>query len=141
MSDECFAPTNPSYEHTPPPPPTQIRNMELACYFTHGQLQTPHLILTLRTALNMLYKMKNYRSAAAMARRLLDLAPSMEVAQQTRRLLQASEAATPHEDAHALAYDPRNPFEICAATYTPIYRLVNYFGCCSLSLCSFTLGS
>ncbi|VDP73129.1 unnamed protein product, partial [Schistosoma curassoni] len=100
----------------------QIRNAELACYFTHCRLETPHLILTLRTALNLLYKLKNYRSAATMARRLLDLAPSLEVAQQTRKILQACESVTPNEDSHALSYDPLNPFDICAATYTPIYR-------------------
>lgn len=59
-----------------------------------------------------------------MARRLLDLAPSLEVAQQTRKILQACESVTPNEDSHALSYDPLNPFDICAATYTPIYRLV-----------------
>ncbi|CAH8615494.1 unnamed protein product [Heterobilharzia americana] len=100
----------------------QIRNAELACYFTHCRLETPHLILTLRTALNLLYKLKNFRSAAAMARRLLDLAPSMDVAQQTRKILQACETAMPSEDSHTLSYDPLNPFEICAATYVPIYR-------------------
>lgn len=57
-----------------------------------------------------------------MARRLLDLGPSMEVAAQARKMLNACEMATPSEDAHQLAYDPRNPFEICAATYVPIYR-------------------
>ncbi|TPP57565.1 Coatomer subunit alpha [Fasciola gigantica] len=100
----------------------QIRSVELACYFTHCRLETPHLILTLRTATNALYKLKNYRSAAVMARRLLDLGPSMEVAAQVRKILNACEMATPNEDAHQLAYDPRNPFEICAATYVPIYR-------------------
>ncbi|KAF5397765.1 Coatomer subunit alpha [Paragonimus heterotremus] len=100
----------------------QIRNLELACYFTHCRLETPHLILTLRTALNLLYKLKNFRTAAIMARRLLDMAPSLEVANQTRKILQACEATSPMEDLHPLAYDPRNPFDICAATYVPIYR-------------------
>lgn len=100
----------------------QIRNVELACYFTHCRLETPHLILTLRTAVNLLYKLKNYRSAASMARRLLDLAPSMEVANQTRKIMQACDTANPSEDAHTLAYDPRNPFDICASSYVPIYR-------------------
>ncbi|CAL8073183.1 unnamed protein product [Calicophoron daubneyi] len=100
----------------------QVRNAELACYFTHCRLETPHLILTLRTAVNLLYKLKNYRSAAAMARRLLDLAPSIEVANQTRKILTACDAAPSGDDAHPLSYDPRNPFEICAATYVPIYR-------------------
>lgn len=62
-----------------------------------------------------------------MGYRLLDLAPSTDVAAQTRKILQACEAAPTQEDAHILTYDPLNPFEICAATYVPIYRLVQLY--------------
>lgn len=92
----------------------------MACYFTHMKLELPHLVLTLRTAVNLLFKLKNFRLAALMARRLLDLAPAPEVAEQTRKLLKVCD--TNATDAFELAYDPRNPFEVCAATYTPIYR-------------------
>uniref|UniRef100_U5EW24 Coatomer subunit alpha n=1 Tax=Corethrella appendiculata TaxID=1370023 RepID=U5EW24_9DIPT len=98
----------------------QKRLCELAAYFTHVSLQPVHQILTLRTALNMFYKLKNYKTAASFARRLLELGPRPEVAQQARKILQACEMNL--VDEHNLQYDEHNPFSICAITYKPIYR-------------------
>lgn len=98
----------------------QKRNCELAAYFTHCQLQSSHLILTLRTTLNLFFKIKNYKTAASFARRLLELGPKPEVSQQTRKILAACEK-TP-TDTHELKYDQHNPFDVCAASYVPIYR-------------------
>ena len=66
----------------------QKRSCEMAAYFTHSELQPIHQILTLRTALNLSFKLKNYRTASSFARRLLELGPKPEVAQQTRKILQ-----------------------------------------------------
>nr|XP_032523631.1 coatomer subunit alpha [Danaus plexippus plexippus] len=98
----------------------QIRTCEMAAYFTHCKLQPVHQILTLRTALNMFFKLKNYKTAASFARRLLELGPRPEVAQQARKILQACEK-TP-TDEHQLSYDEHNPFNICGISYKPIYR-------------------
>ncbi|KAJ0170762.1 hypothetical protein K1T71_013534 [Dendrolimus kikuchii] len=98
----------------------QKRTCEMAAYFTHCKLQPVHQILTLRTALNMFFKLKNYRTAASFARRLLELGPRPEVAQQARKILQACEK-TP-TDEHQLLYDEHNPFNICGISYKPIYR-------------------
>lgn len=98
----------------------QKRTCEMAAYFTHCKLQPVHQILTLRTALNMFFKLKNYRTAASFARRLLELGPRPEVAQQARKILQACEK-TP-TDEHQLLYDEHNPFTICGISYKPIYR-------------------
>jgi len=57
----------------------------MAAYFTHCNLQPVHLILTLRTALNLFFKLKNYKTAASFARRLLELGPNPQVAQQVER--------------------------------------------------------
>jgi hypothetical protein len=43
-------------------------------------------VLTLRTALNLFFKLKNFKTAGSFARRLLELGPKPEVAQQTRYL-------------------------------------------------------
>ena len=59
----------------------------MAAYFTHCNLQPVHLILTLRTALNLFFKLKNYKTGASFARRLLELGPKPEVAQQVCILL------------------------------------------------------
>ncbi|XP_076455879.1 coatomer subunit alpha-like [Babylonia areolata] len=96
------------------------RQCEMAAYFTHCNLQPVHLILTLRTALNLFFKLKNFKTAASFARRLLELGPKPDVAQQTRKILAACEKNP--TDEHELKYDQHNPFDICAASYVPIYR-------------------
>jgi len=98
----------------------QKRVCEMAAYFTHCNLQPVHQILTLRTALNLFFKLKNFKTAGSFARRLLELGPKPEVAQQTRKILQACDKSP--TDEHQLAYDEHNPFDICAASYVPIYR-------------------
>ncbi|XP_053672678.1 coatomer subunit alpha [Anopheles nili] len=109
----------------------QKRICELAAYFTHVNLQPVHQILTLRTALNLFFKLKNYKTAASFARRLLELGPRPEVAQQARKILQACEMN--ETDEHSLLYDEHNPFTLCAVTYKPIYRGKSEEKC---SLCS-----
>jgi len=98
----------------------QKRICELAGYFTHCNLQPIHKILTLRTALTLFFKLKNYKTAAIFAQRLLELGPIKEVAEQTRRILAACQK-TP-TNAHILLYDEFNPFDICSASYVPIYK-------------------
>ena len=66
----------------------QKRICELAAYFTHCNLQPIHQILTLRTACNLFFKIKNFKTSGSFARRLLELGPKPEVAQQTRKILQ-----------------------------------------------------
>jgi len=101
--------------------PAQIKRVcELAAYFTHCNLQPVHLILTLRTALNLSFKLKNFKTAASFARRLLELGPKPDVAQQTRKILQACDKNP--VDAVQLDYDALNPFSICSYTYSPVYR-------------------
>lgn len=101
-------------------PDEQKRQCEMAAYFTHCNLQPVHQILTLRTALNMFFKLKNYKTATSFAKRLLELGPRPEVAQQARKILQACD--TNPVDELQLEYDEHNPFAICGYSYKPIYR-------------------
>ncbi|MGH0185473.1 UNVERIFIED_CONTAM: hypothetical protein FKN15_018129 [Acipenser sinensis] len=64
----------------------QKRLCEMAAYFTHCNLQPVHMILVLRTALNLFFKLKNFKTAAGFARRLLELGAKPEVAQQVEKL-------------------------------------------------------
>ncbi|KAJ1440961.1 WD40/YVTN repeat-like-containing domain superfamily [Sesbania bispinosa] len=97
------------------------RQQELAAYFTHCNLQTPHLRLALLNAMTVCYKAKNLATAADFARRLLETNPSIEnQAKTARQVLAAAERNM--TDATQLNYDFRNPFVICGATYVPIYR-------------------
>lgn len=57
----------------------------MAAYFTHCSLQPVHMVLVLRTALNLFFKLKNFKTAASFARRLLELGPKPEVAQQVTK--------------------------------------------------------
>ena len=66
----------------------QKRNCEMAAYFTHCNLQPVHQVLTLRTALKLFFKLKNYKTAISLARRLLELGPSPDIAPQARKILQ-----------------------------------------------------
>uniref|UniRef100_A0A0R0H183 Coatomer subunit alpha n=1 Tax=Glycine max TaxID=3847 RepID=A0A0R0H183_SOYBN len=97
------------------------RQQELAAYFTHSNLQTPHLRLALLNAMTVCYKAKNLATAANFARRLLETNPTVEnQAKTARQVLAAAEKNM--TDALQLNYDFRNPFVICGATYVPIYR-------------------
>ncbi|KAJ0011557.1 hypothetical protein NQD34_012532, partial [Periophthalmus magnuspinnatus] len=98
----------------------QKRLCEMAAYFTHCNLQPVHMVLVLRTALNLFFKLRNFKTAAGFARRLLELGPKPDVAQQTRKILAACEKNL--TDAHQLNYDAHNPFDLCAASNVPLYR-------------------
>lgn len=98
-----------------------VRQQELAAYFTHCKLQTPHLRLALQNAMTVCFKAKNLSTAANFARRLIETNPSNEnQAKTARQVLQAAEKNM--KDVSQLNYDFRNPFVVCGATYVPIYR-------------------
>lgn len=101
-------------------PEEQKRQCEMAAYFTHCNLQPVHEILTLRTALNMFFKLRNYKTAASFAKRLMEFGPGPDVMQQVRKILLACDSNV--EDALPLEYDEHNPFALCGASYRPIYR-------------------
>ncbi|XP_065843949.1 coatomer subunit alpha-like [Oscarella lobularis] len=99
---------------------SQKRSCEMAAYFTHCNLQPVHLLLALRTAQNLFYKVKNFKSCSSFARRLLELGPKPDMAQQSRKVLQVCEKTM--TDEHKLQYDEYNPFTVCGISYKPIYR-------------------
>lgn len=98
-----------------------VRQQELAAYFTHCNLQMPHLRLALLNAMSVCFKNKNLATAGNFARRLLETNPTIESqSKMARQVLQAAERNP--TDATQLNYDFRNPFVICGATHVPIYR-------------------
>ncbi|KAK3009080.1 hypothetical protein RJ639_013637 [Escallonia herrerae] len=98
-----------------------VRQQELAAYFTHCNLQVPHLRLALMTAMSVCYKAGNLSTAANFSRRLLETNPTNEnQARTARQVLQAAERNM--KDTSQLNYDFRNPFVVCGATYVPIYK-------------------
>eukprot|EP01119_Soliformovum_irregulare_P024827 TRINITY_DN8_c0_g4_i1.p1 TRINITY_DN8_c0_g4~~TRINITY_DN8_c0_g4_i1.p1 ORF type:complete len:1245 (-),score=439.76 TRINITY_DN8_c0_g4_i1:63-3797(-) len=97
-----------------------VKQAELAAYFTHSNLEPIHLQLALRSAMNAFYKMKNYQHAGGFARRLLELDPKEEVATTARKVIKFAEQN--NENAIQINYNERNPFVVCAISFTPIYR-------------------
>jgi len=97
------------------------RQLELAAYFTHCNLQPIHLSLTLGAAMSAAFKAKNYKTAAGFAKRLLELNPVAKTAQQARKVIQLAEQ-NGNADEVPINYDERNPFVVCAETMKPIYR-------------------
>jgi coatomer protein complex subunit alpha (xenin) len=102
-----------------------VRQMELSAYFTHCNLQPAHLALALNLAMSQTYKGGNFITAAAFARRMLDLPDSSahgksELHNKAQAVLQKSEQKARNE--FKLNYDERNPFETDCNTLEPIYR-------------------
>ncbi|CDY42637.1 BnaC01g00490D [Brassica napus] len=97
-----------------------VRQQELAAYFTHCNLQLPHLRLALFSAMGVCYKSKNLATAYNFAKRLLETNPMESQAKTARQIVQAAERNM--TDTTELNYDFRNPFVICGSTYVPIYR-------------------
>ena len=55
------------------------RSLELAAYFTHCQMQPPHLQIALRSAITTFARANNNGTAAKFARRLLELNPDPKI--------------------------------------------------------------
>ncbi|KAG2226220.1 hypothetical protein INT45_003365 [Circinella minor] len=96
------------------------RALEMAAYFTHCQLQTPHLQLALRQASKQAFKLKNFSTASQFSRRLLELAPPKAVADEARQIQSVCERNL--NDEIELNYDQYNPFAVCSLTFEPIYK-------------------
>ena len=63
------------------------RGVELAAFFTHCQLQPPHLQIALRSAIQVFTKVGNAGTAAKFARKLLDLNPDPKIVSLVSRLM------------------------------------------------------
>uniref|UniRef100_A0A7E4ZSM4 Coatomer subunit alpha n=1 Tax=Panagrellus redivivus TaxID=6233 RepID=A0A7E4ZSM4_PANRE len=98
----------------------KLRQVELAAYFTHCDLQPPHTILTLRTAVKLSFNVSMYKTCASFAQRCIELGPKPEVASTMRRALASCERNP--TDAHRINYDEHNPFVLCSRTFVPLYR-------------------
>jgi len=92
---------------------------------THSLPRSPlldrvHLALSLRSAMTTFFKLKNFNTCATFCRRLLELQPDEKMVTQARQVLAACEK-NPVDEVQ-LDYDPRNPFDICSVTFSPIYK-------------------
>lgn len=115
------------------------RSLELAAYFTQCKLQPPHVTIALRSAIAVFGKANNHAAAAKFARRLIEFNPDSKIvakACSTYSNFVTVSADMPHSQARQaisagdrnprnaveIDYDEFTPFDICAASYTPIYQ-------------------
>jgi len=97
-----------------------VWKQELAAYFTHCNLQKVHLRLDLLNAMGVWYKRGNFNTSVNFSRWLLESEAPTNHVTKAQQVLQACERQL--QDANKLNYDFRNPFVVCGATFTPIYR-------------------
>jgi len=97
------------------------RSLELAAYFANCDLQKKHVQLSLKSAMNIAAKIKNFGIADEFGRRLLDLNPPEATVTHTRKVLRLCEQKGRANEI-SIDYDSRNPFVICSGSLTPIYQ-------------------
>lgn len=96
------------------------RNLELAAYFTRVKLQNVHRVNALQVAMLQSFKLKNYSSASYYASELLSILPLGPKAEQAKKI--RARADTISSDAIEIDFNPYAEFDICSASYTPIYK-------------------
>ncbi|RKP03275.1 hypothetical protein CXG81DRAFT_9724 [Caulochytrium protostelioides] len=97
------------------------RILALSAYFSHCALEPRHLLLTLQQAMLAAGRARCWSVAGVVARRLLELNPRPQVAQQARQIMQYAERPDA-KDEITIDHDAYTPFTICGASFTPIYR-------------------
>ncbi|CCU82918.1 coatomer alpha subunit [Blumeria hordei DH14] len=95
------------------------RNLELAAYFTIPKLEVPHRQLALTSAMKISYTNKNFSSALSFANRILANGGAAKLLENARKIKAQCERNA--NDAHDVDFDQFAEFDICAASYTPIY--------------------
>lgn len=96
------------------------RNLELAAYFTKVRLQNPHRLNALNVAMSQSFKNQNFSSASFFASEILSINPSGPKAEQAQKVKAKAESIS--SDAIEIDFDPYADFDICAASFTPIYQ-------------------
>ncbi|KAH7369662.1 coatomer WD associated region-domain-containing protein [Rhexocercosporidium sp. MPI-PUGE-AT-0058] len=95
------------------------RSLELAAYFTIPKLEVPHRQIALTSAMKQAFTNKNYNSALSFANRMLANGGAAKMLDQARKI-KANCERNPN-DAVEIEFDQFAEFDICAASYTPIY--------------------
>ncbi|PCG90201.1 Coatomer alpha subunit [Penicillium occitanis (nom. inval.)] len=105
---------------TPTESPEDLkRALELSAYFTIPKLEVAHRQLALMAAMKLAFQNKNYSSALSFANRMIANGGSAKLLEQAKRIKAQCER-NPH-DKIEVDFDQFADFEICAASYTPIY--------------------
>ncbi|SCU93742.1 LAMI_0E15434g1_1 [Lachancea mirantina] len=100
------------------------RNLELASYFTRTKLLPVHRSTALQVAMSQSFKHKNYVQASLFASEFLNIVTTGPRAEQAEKIKDRADSLA--HDAVEIDFDPYAEFDICAATFTPIYKDTPY---------------
>ncbi|KAG1725969.1 COPI alpha subunit C-terminus-domain-containing protein [Suillus lakei] len=101
--------------------PDNIRwSLELTAYFMHCQLQPQHMQIALQSAISVFDKANNNAITANLACHLLDINPDPKIVAQACQCITAGDHNP--QNTVEVSYNEFTEFEICTATYTPIYK-------------------
>ncbi|KAI9800214.1 MAG: hypothetical protein M1825_004198 [Sarcosagium campestre] len=95
------------------------RSLELSAYFTIPKLEVVHRQLALVAAMNFAAGKNNFASALSFANRILANGGASKMLERARAVKTKCERS-PH-DKHDIEYDQFAEFDVCAASFTPIY--------------------
>ncbi|CAK7273063.1 hypothetical protein SEPCBS119000_005453 [Sporothrix epigloea] len=95
------------------------QSLELSAYFTIPKIEVPHRQLALLNAMNLSVRNKNYNSALSFANRILANGGAGRIIE-TAKKTKAQCERNPN-DAIDIEFDQFAEFDVCAASFTPIY--------------------
>ncbi|KNG45030.1 Coatomer, alpha subunit [Stemphylium lycopersici] len=95
------------------------RALELSAYFTIPEVEGPHKSIPLSAAMNFAHKNKQLNTALNFANALLDRTGNAKMKESAKRVKTIAERNP--SDAIEIDFDQFADFDICAASYTPIY--------------------
>ncbi|XRM48358.1 hypothetical protein ABZX51_011283 [Aspergillus tubingensis] len=95
------------------------RSLELSAYFTIPKLEVAHRQLALMAAMKLAFANKNYSSALSFANRMLANGGSPKLLEQAKKIKAQCERSP--QDKIDIEFDQFAEFDICAASFTPIY--------------------
>ncbi|GFF51214.1 putative coatomer subunit alpha [Aspergillus udagawae] len=95
------------------------RSLELSAYFTIPKLEVAHRQLALMAAMKFAFANKNYSSALSFANRMLANGGSAKLLDQAKKIKAQCERSP--QDKIDIEFDQFAEFDICAASFTPIY--------------------
>ncbi|KAL2210650.1 putative coatomer subunit alpha [Sarocladium strictum] len=103
------------------------RALELSAYFTIPKIEVPHRQLALLSAMQLAVKNKNYNSALSFANRIIANGGATKIVENAKKIKAQCERNP--NDAVEIEFDQFAEFEVCAASYTPIYSGTAYEEC------------
>ncbi|TKA70021.1 hypothetical protein B0A49_06766 [Cryomyces minteri] len=95
------------------------RSLELSAYFTVPELEPAHVTLALFSAMNFANKNKQFSSALSFANALIEKGTNAKFKDNARKIKSVCERNP--TDVIDIEFDQFGEFDICAASYTPIY--------------------